>query len=92
MREMIEAISKSNLEDISVSTDKSLLETTALQASELLYGVVGSNQDSRDWSQVKSTGNFIDDVRRQTSLMYEPRVKIVSNDDGIAALQIKRPY
>ena len=68
-----------------------MLETAALQASELLYGVVGSNQDTRDWSQVKSA-EFIDDVEHQTSLMYEPKVKIVSNNDGISGSANQRPY
>jgi hypothetical protein len=76
MREMIEAISEKNLENIFSSNDTSLLDTTALQASEILYGVVGSRQDTRDWSKITAADNIVAEVRHQTSLMHNPKVEI----------------
>jgi hypothetical protein len=39
-------------------------------ASELLYGVIGSNADLRDWSKIMSSGNPIDAARAATRQLY----------------------
>jgi hypothetical protein len=43
---------------------------TAANASELLYGVIGSNADLRDWSKIMSSGNPIDAARVATRQLY----------------------
>lgn len=42
----------------------------AIDASELLYGVVGSNADLRDWDKIMASGNPIDAARAATGQMY----------------------
>jgi len=43
---------------------------TAANASELLYGVIGSNADLRDWSKIMASGNPIDAARAATGQLY----------------------
>lgn len=42
----------------------------AANASELLYGVIGSNADLRDWSKIMSSGNPVDAARAATRQLY----------------------
>jgi hypothetical protein len=42
----------------------------AAHASELLYGVIGSNADLRDWSKIMASGNPVDAARAATGQMY----------------------
>ena len=42
----------------------------AVDASELLYGVIGSNADLRDWSKIMASGNPVDAARAATGQMY----------------------
>lgn len=39
-------------------------------AAELLYGVVGSNTDTRDWQVIMTSGDPVTAARRATGLMY----------------------
>ena len=39
-------------------------------ASELLYGVIGSNADLRDWTQIMESDNPVDAVRAATEQLY----------------------
>ena len=43
---------------------------SASDASELLYGVIGSNADLRDWSKIMSSGNPVDAARAATGQLY----------------------
>jgi hypothetical protein len=43
---------------------------TAANASELLYGVIGSNADLRDWSKIMASGNPVDAARAATRQLY----------------------
>lgn len=43
---------------------------TAADASELLYGVIGSNADLRDWSKIMASGNPVDAARAATGQLY----------------------
>lgn len=43
---------------------------SAADASELLYGVIGSNADLRDWAGIMASGNPIDAARAATRQMY----------------------
>jgi hypothetical protein len=42
----------------------------SVDASELLYGVIGSNADLRDWSKIMASGNPVDAARAATGQMY----------------------
>ena len=43
---------------------------SASNASELLYGVIGSNADMRNWSKIMSSGNPVDAARAATRQLY----------------------
>lgn len=62
----LEAIqNRPNLKDFMEATGVS-----ASDASELLYGVMGSNADLRDWARIMASGNPIDAARAATAQMY----------------------
>jgi hypothetical protein len=60
------------------------------QASEMLYGVVGANEDTRDWPSIMNSSDILTEAREQTGVMYEPKVDIQSNfnNDGVLTEQI----
>lgn len=43
---------------------------SAADASEILYGVIGSNADLRDWSKIMASGSPIDAARAATRQLY----------------------
>ena len=88
MREMIEAMSGKNVEDL-YKDSKENWQKICRQASEILNGVVGSNEDTRDWVSIMASDNILVAAREQTGVMYKPEVDIQSNfnDDGILTKQ-----
>ena len=56
----------------------------------MLYGVIGSNQDTRDWLSIMASENILIAAQQQTGVMFEPEVDIQSNfnDDGFLTEQI----
>lgn len=89
MRELMEAISGKNVEDL-YKDPKENWKKISRQASEMLYGVVGANEDTRDWSSIMNSSDILTNAREQTGLMYDPKVDIQSNfdDEGILIEQI----
>ena len=88
-RELMEAISGKNIEDLYAEPNENWKKISQ-QASEMLYGVVGSNEDTRDWPSIMNSTNVLKKAREQTGAIYEPEVDIQShfNDDGILTEQI----
>jgi hypothetical protein len=89
MLEMMKAISGKNIEEIYKEPIESW-QPISHQASEILYGVVGANDDTRDWPSIMNSIDIMKEAREQTGAMYEPKVDIQSNfnDDGILIEQI----
>lgn len=89
MRELMEAMSGKTLEDLYKEPIYSW-QKISRQASDILYGVVGSNEDTRDWLSIMSSNDIVTKAREQTGAMYEPEVDIQSNfnDKGILTEQI----
>lgn len=79
MRELIEAVSGKSVEEFytAPAPDKSFQKLSS-QASETLYGVLGANQDSRDWTAIMDSKNIFKTAQNQTAIMFEPKVEIVS--------------
>ena len=88
MRELMEAIAEKDLEDLYAETDENW-QKISHKASDILYGVVGSNDDTRDWVSIMASDNILVEARKQTGVMYRPEVDIQSsfNDDGILTEQ-----
>ena len=89
MRELMEAISGKGLEELYNDTDKNWRKISD-QASDILYGVVQTDEDTRDWFSIMASENVLTAAREQTRVMYEPQVDIKSyfNDAGILTEQI----
>ena len=80
MRELMEALSGLSMEELYSQPNEDWLEISS-QASEILYGVIGSNSDTRDWQTIMSSDNILNEANEQTGLMYKPNVDIVSKFD-----------
>ena len=89
MRELMEAMSGKSVEDLYAEPDKNW-QKISRQASEMLYGAVGANEDSRDWPSIINSSDILTEARKQTGAMYEPEVNIQSNfnNDGVLTEQI----
>ena len=89
MRELLEAMSGKNVKYLYQDPQENWKKISR-QASEILYGVVGANEDTRDWSSIMSSSDILTKAREQTGLMYDPEVGIQSNfdDKGILIEQI----
>ena len=89
MRELMEAMSGKDVKDLYATPDENLKKISR-QASNILYGVVGGNDDTRDWLSIMESENILSAAREQTRVMYEPKVDIHSNfnDNGILTKQI----
>lgn len=89
MRELTEALSGRTIEELYAENKEQYLSLTSL-ASELLYGVVGSGNDTRNWSKIMRSENILISAQTETGKMYEPEINIqsISNDDAEVTSQI----
>jgi len=67
MRELMEAIGGKSLEELQADGSYSDI---AKQSSELLYGVVGANTDTRNWNEIMQSDNIISSAQQATGQMY----------------------
>lgn len=89
MKEFIEAISGKSMEDLYAEPLENYLKIKH-EASDMLYGVVGSNLDTRDWSAIMAADNILEAARKETGRIYNPEVNIKSelNNEDIVTNQI----
>ena len=80
MRELMEAMSGKNVEDLHEETNEDYLKISR-QASDILYGVVGAKKDTRDWLSIMASKDVMALAREQTGAMYKPEVDIQSKFD-----------
>lgn len=81
MRELVEAISGRSVEALYADPNVNWLDVSK-QATELLYGVIGSGNDTRDWQKIMNSKDVLSAARLETGLMYEPKVDILSEYDS----------
>ena len=88
-REMMEALSGRSVEALYADVNSNWQDTSRL-ASSLLYGVVGSNEDTRDWRAIMESSDIVKAARQATGEMYEPVVGILSirDDTGVVTEQL----
>ncbi len=56
---------------------KELMDFTNMSfedASSILYGVVGSNEDTRDWNKILTSSDVLKTAKEETNLMYNKAV------------------
>ena len=89
MRELMEALSGRSVEQM-YADPSSNWQDISRQASDLLYGVVGSNEDTRDWLSIMSSDDIVGAARKATGAMYEPVIDIDSkySDKGVLLDQV----
>lgn len=89
MRELMEKIAGRSVEDL-YADPTSGWESIARQSSELLYGVLGQNEDSRNWESIMSAENIVEAARLETSEMHVPHVDIetIYNENNVLIDQI----
>lgn len=78
MGELVEAITGKKVEEL-YSDPNSNWKVLFKSASSMLYGVLGSSKDTRNWSKIMSEEDILAAARLETNKMYEPSVDIVSN-------------
>ena len=72
--ELMEKISSSNLASLYGNSPPSKNDIFHL-ATDILYGVVPSASDSRDWEYIMSSKNVVIEAARATNAMYEPKLR-----------------
>lgn len=77
MRELMEALTGRSMESLYSDPNSNWQETSRL-ASDLLYGVVGSNEDTRDWADIMASGDIVQSAREATKEMHAPVLGILS--------------
>jgi hypothetical protein len=58
---------------------------------EIMFGVIGTNTDTRDWQKIMSSPNVLEAARSETNKMYGPVVKIVSDENSAGNIQRQYP-
>lgn len=80
MKELMELLSGREIEDLYADPTSDWVNLS-IQASEILYGVVGSRVDTRNWSKIISSDDLLNEARAQTNEMYRPVVDIETTYD-----------
>ena len=55
----MEAMSGKNIEDLYSGPEENW-QKISRQASQMLYGVIGTNEDTRDWQSIMSSSDILD--------------------------------
>ena len=80
MKVFMEKIAGCSLEKLYNDPTKDWRQVSA-QASELLYGVLGHNNDTRDWALIMQSDDVINAARSETKKMLEPTIDIEKEID-----------
>lgn len=73
MMSIVDAQIKSGVEE-----KKYLNSSSNIIAADILYGVVGSGEDTRDWQKIMESENILAATHQETAIMHEPKLEIVS--------------
>ena len=85
MRELMEVVSGKTVEELYEDKTSNWQEISST-LSELRYGVIGSNVDTRDWTKIITAQNPLEEARAQTYKMHKPVIDIVSDIDSNGTL------
>jgi hypothetical protein len=77
----MEAISGKNIEELYLDQNENW-ENINHKSSETLYGVLGPNKDTRDWSLIMRSDDILAASKEETGRMLEPKVQILSKFDN----------
>ena len=74
----IDTTKKPNIKELMDFTNMSFKE-----ASSILYGVIGSNEDTRDWNKILTSSDVLKTAKEETAKMYNSdasTVQLTNND------------
>lgn len=77
MRELIEALSGRQVEDLYADPESNWQEFSR-KASDILYGVLGGASDNRDWEKIMSSVDIVEAASDETAVLHNPYVDIES--------------
>ena len=77
MRELMESFSNKSVEDL-YKEPVAVWKGVSHNASEILYGVIDANNDTRNWSEIMSADDSLSAARMETRKIYDPKVDIES--------------
>lgn len=86
MRELMEAISGKSIEQLYATSPEIAKNKTEL-ASNLLYGVLGNESDTRDWTKIMASNDIVGEARNQTRDLHQPTVDIESTFHSNGAIK-----
>lgn len=79
---------KSSSEVFQLSNFKDLNET----ANELIYGIIGSMPDRRDWNKILTSGNIVETLRMENAKLLQPQISVKTsfsnNGEPVASMII----
>lgn len=81
MRELMEAMSGKSLQQLYEEPSQEW-DSITRKASEMLYGVVGSNTDTRDWAKIMAADDVLDAAQLETGKMYDSQIYSDPNLDA----------
>ena len=84
MRSLMERLSGKDYAELLAKNDHNWDKYVRL-ASELLHGVVGAHDDTRDWSKIMSSPDIVAAIREETGKMHGTKVNVSSGQ--IAVIQ-----
>ena len=94
MRSLMERLSGKNYTELLAENDGDWDKYVRL-ASELLQGVVGARNDTRDWSKIMSSTDIVAAIREETGKMHGTTISvssgqtaIIQNRDGVTLRQV----
>ena len=61
-----------------IEEKKYLNSSSNIIAADILYGVVGSDEDTRDWEKIMESENVLAAAHQETANLHEPKLEIVS--------------
>ena len=78
-REVVEALSGKPYNELYYEKDHTQYNKYSQMASDILYGVIGSNADSRDWEKIMTAEDVFAAANEETGKMYSPVIEIEPN-------------
>ena len=82
MRELMEHLAGKSVEEIYEDPNIDL-SALSKQASDILYGVVGKVEDTRDWDQIMGSNDFVGAALLETALLHEPSIDVETHVETI---------
>ena len=82
MRELMEHLAGKSVEEIYEDPNIDL-SALSKQASDILYGVVGKVEDTRNWGQIMDSNDLVGAALLETALLHGPSIDVETHVETI---------